>query len=135
MARIETNQAQRTAKRMPLRESVYWLITKNHNSNIEVHTIKRGREKALPVFSYEEEAEMFLRFGDVGEGWRVRQSRIGELVSVLYGPCASVKNVALDPLPEMVAERFVGLVSLDRERFIERIIARPGRSCSSWAYS
>ena len=39
---------------------------------------------------------------------------------MLYGPCAEVKEVALDPLPEMVAESTVSLVSLPRERFIEQ---------------
>jgi hypothetical protein len=78
----------------------------------------------LPVFSFEEEAEMFLGFRDVDDDWRVRESGAGELVSVLYGPCAGVKEVALDPLPEMVVERTIGLVSLVRERFIGHIIER-----------
>ena len=79
-------------------------------------------EKVLPVFSYKEEAQMFLRFSrGAGEGCRVTESGAGELVSVLYGLCGEVEEVALDPLPEMVAERTVGLVSLDRGFFIERI--------------
>ncbi len=64
---------------------------------------------------------MFLRLRGEGEDWQARESGAGELVSMLYGPCADVKEVALDPLPEMVAERTVGLVSLLRERFIEAI--------------
>jgi hypothetical protein len=98
-------------------------------------------KKVLPVFSYKEEAQMFLRFSRdvVEEGWRVIESGAGELVSVLYGLCGEVEEVALDPLPEMVAERTVGLVSLDRGFFIERITTRrralrhreePGRGSS-----
>ena len=101
---------------------VYWLIARNEHRRIEVFTL--DCKKTLPVFSHEEEAEMFLRLEGVGEGWRVNESRGGELVSMLYGPCMDVKEVALDPLPEMVAERTVGLVSLDRERFIRGIMAR-----------
>ena len=78
----------------------------------------------LPVFSHEEEAEMFLHIEGIDEGWRIRESGVGELVSVLYGPCTGIKKVTLDPLPEMVVERTVGLVSLLRERFIEGIAAR-----------
>ena len=79
-------------------------------------------KKTLPVFSHKEEAQMFLRFSrGVGEGWRVAESGAGELVSVLFGLCREVEEVALDPLPEMVAEMTVGLVSLDRGCFIERI--------------
>jgi hypothetical protein len=101
---------------------VYWLIVSNEHGRIEVLTL--DCKQTLPVFSHEEEAEMFLRLEGVGEGWQVNESRGGELVSMLYGPCTGVKEVALDPLPEMVADRTVGLVSLDRERFIRGIMAR-----------
>jgi hypothetical protein len=84
--------------------------------------------KTLAVFSNEDEAEMFLRLEGVADGWQVSESRAGELVSMLYGPCTSVKKVALDPVPEMVADRTVGLVSLDRKRFIRRLLAS-GRFC------
>ena len=84
-------------------------------------------KKTLAVFSSEDEAEMFLRLEGVADGWQVSESRGGELVSMLYGLCAGVKDVALDPLPEMVADdRTVGLVSLDRKRFIRRLLARKG---------
>ncbi len=43
---------------------------------------------------------------------------------MLYDPCMGVKHVALDPLPEMVAERTLGLVSLSRERFLELMLSR-----------
>ncbi len=104
--------------------STYWLIAKNHNDRVEVLTIESGGEQALPVFSFEEEAELFLGLGGVGPGWWVRESGTGEIVSVLYGPCAGVRSVVLDPLPEMVAEGAAGLVSLSRKRFVERLVGR-----------
>lgn len=143
MTQIETNQTKRMAERGASRrvlapDLAYWLIANNANDRVEVFTIKCSSEgEVLPVFGHEEEAEMFLRLGEVEDGWRVRESRAGEMISVLYGPCAGVNEVALDPLPEMVAERTVGLVSLPRARFIERITARrlfglcePGRESS-----
>ena len=134
---VETNRTEQTAEPVPRPTpgpSPYWLIAKSENSRIEVLILDRHGEEMLPVFSHEEEAEMFLRLlRGVGEDWRVRESRTGELVSVLYGPsCASVKEVALDPLPEMVAERTVGLVSLLRERFIEVIAPRRRRARGFW---
>jgi hypothetical protein len=117
---IKAFQARRTAERPS--GPAYWLITKNAHGRIEVLTL--DCRQTLPVFSHKEEAEMFLRLGGMDDGWRVSESRVGELVSVLYGPCAGVEEVALDPLPEMVAERIVGLVSQARECFIERILAR-----------
>jgi hypothetical protein len=113
------------SRRLLAPDPAYWLIANSANGRVEVFTIECSSEgEVLPVFGHEEEAEMFLRLGEVEDGWRVRESRAGEVVSVLYGPCADVKEVALDPLPEMVAERIVGLVSLPRERFIEGITAR-----------
>jgi hypothetical protein len=101
----------------------YWLIVKNANGRIEVLTLGRDDTEMLPVFSFEEEAAMFLRLRGVGEEWRVKEGGAGELISVLLGPCAGIKEVTLDPLPEMVAERTVGLVSLLRESFLECSIA------------
>jgi hypothetical protein len=105
---------------------VYWLITKNENGRLEaLVTSFASTEEALPVFSHEEEAELFLRLWEVeGEGWQVSESTAGEIISVLYGPCVGVKRVALDPLPEMVVERTLGLVSLCRERFFELVFSR-----------
>jgi hypothetical protein len=128
----EANRARRTVKQAPGRApgrypgSAYWLIARNENSRLEVLAIGlTGGEKALPVFSHEEEAEMFLRLWEVGfDGWQVRESTAGELISVLYGPCAGVERVVLDPLPEMIVERTVGLVSLSRERFVDLVLSR-----------
>jgi hypothetical protein len=105
---------------------VYWLITKDENGRLEaLVTSFTSTEQALPVFSHEEEAELFLRLWEVeGEGWQIRESTAGEIISVLYDPCVGAKHVALDPLPEMVIERTLGLVSLSRERFLELVLSR-----------
>ena len=106
--------------------STYWLIARNETSRLEVLAtgLVRG-EEAIPVFSHEEEAELFLGLWEVGVGgWQVRESSAGEIISVLCGPCASVERVALDPLPEMLVERTVGLVSLSRERFVDLVLSR-----------
>jgi len=105
---------------------VYWLIARIENGRMEVLTLDHAGDEMLPVFSHEEEAEMFLRFGGLSDDCWISESDVGELISVLYGYCAGVKEVALDPLPTMVDERTVGLVSLPRERFIESITARRG---------
>ena len=105
---------------------MYWLIAKFENGRIEVLTLNRDGDEMLPVFGHEEEAEMYLQFGGLSDDWWISESDAGELTSVLYGSCADVKEVALDPLPAMVDERTVGLVSLARERFIESITARRG---------
>jgi DNA-binding NarL/FixJ family response regulator len=86
------------------------------NGRMEVFTVDRDGRKMLPVFSHEEEAQMFLRLGGMAEDWRISEGETEELVSVLYEAGAGVKEVAVDPLPEMVAEKSIGFVSLLRER-------------------
>lgn len=83
-----------------------------------------GNGEVLPVFSFEEEAEMFLRLGlPEKEGWRVRESTCGELTSVLHAPCRDIRHVVLDPLPEAVCEGTVRFASLDREYFMRVLLS------------
>jgi hypothetical protein len=125
----QTNSAQTPAERPPVRRSgsVYWLIVKNENGQIEIliDGLAGKGEEALPVFSHEEEAEVFLSLSEAkDDDWRARASTAGELISVLCGPCAGATEVALDPLPEMIAQRTLGLVSLSRERFMDLVLSR-----------
>ncbi len=99
-----------------------WLIAKHENGQMKILTTNPGSEReTLPIFSHEEEAEMFLWFGAAGTGWWVRETTVGELVSVLYGPCVGVKKVALDPLPMFDDEAMVNLVSLGRGDFLRTL--------------
>jgi hypothetical protein len=128
----EANLAKRTAEQASVRAArpqpglSYWLLVRNENGGLEAPaTDLAGGEEALLVFSHKEEAEMFLRLGQAGfDGWQARETTAGELTSVLYGLCAGVERVALDPLPDMLAERTIGLVSLSRERFVDFVLGR-----------
>ncbi|MBA3617291.1 MAG: hypothetical protein M3491_00975 [Actinomycetota bacterium] len=102
--------------------SKWWLLAKDENLGVGMLVADCGGEQALPVFSGEGEAEMFVWLGGAFEDdWRVRETSAGELVSILYGPCAGVGRVALDPSPEMAAET-IRLVSVSRERFVSWIV-------------
>lgn len=123
----ETTLPYRAIERRPGRRPVlsYWLIAKNENGRMEVFTaLLANGEEALPIFSYEQEAELFLGFRAAGSGWQVRESTAGELISLLCGPCAGTKEVSLDPLPEMVAEKTLDLVNLSRRRFVNLVLSR-----------
>ena len=78
----------------------------------------------LAVFSFKEEAEAFLNLleDDQKNDWRSRQTAAGELVSILLGPCAGVKGVALDPLPVLFSRAMLRLVSVSRERFVQDLL-------------
>ena len=110
------------------RRSRWWLIAKTENGRVEFLTMARDEVSGeiLPVFGYEEEAEMFLHLGGYGDSWSARESSSGEVVSVLCGPCSGAEGVALDPpLPGMVADGTLRLVWLRRENFLARLLGHP----------
>lgn len=84
-------------------------------------TSSGGSVKTLPIFSFKEEAELFLQFEVLATSWRVRRTTPGELILLLYGPCAGVERVALDPSAEIVAGEMAALVSLDRKDFVQAL--------------
>jgi hypothetical protein len=100
----------------------YWLIVRQDVGRMKVLTtgLPSG-EEALPVFSFEDEAKMFLEFGAF-DGWRVGKTTAGELMSMLIGPCVGVRKVALDPLPGPDAAALACLVSMERETFMESLL-------------
>jgi hypothetical protein len=103
----------------------HWLITKYDHSKMSALTIRlSGDREALAIFSFEEEAEMFLHFRGAAlkDGWSVRQTSVGELVSVLYGPCASAKKVVMDPAPEVGKRELVRTPSMYRNDFLRALL-------------
>jgi hypothetical protein len=101
----------------------YWLVARRESDRMDVLTMELdGGEEVLPVFSSEEEADTFLRPGTSKDGWQVRETTSGELVSVLFGPCAGVGRVALDPPPEVRLRPTIELVSVDRDGFVDRLV-------------
>jgi len=118
--------------------TVYWLIENPGIGRSGMFTvcIDAGR-KALPVFSFPEEAEMFLKLDGLEEGgWRIAESTAGDLVSRLSEYHRSgIELVALDPLPEMMGPVFgttIALVTLSLHGFAQRHAARSGQelACS-----
>ena len=107
----------------------YWVIAKDAKDakdgfgQLELLTVDLdGTGEALPVFSFEEEAEMFLWLQTTEEGREVRETTPGQLVSILYGPCADVGRVMLDPLPEIGARMQISLLGMDRHDFVESVM-------------
>ena len=107
-----------------VRRNPYWLLAKRRRGRLEVLTtyLTDGR-KVLPVFTFEEEADIYLRRGIPGS-WQVRRTEAGELLSLLYCLCNKVELVALDPASEAETEVMDRLVSLERERFVDVFLRR-----------
>lgn len=98
----------------------YWLVAKVEDGpKSPLTVILPGGREALPIFSFAEEAEMFLWFG--WDGCRAFEVSRDDLLSMLSEPRVVADAVVLDPSPEIMAEMAVGLVTLSRERFVARI--------------
>ena len=106
--------------------STWWMLAKDGDPGAEVLVAECAGGLALPVFSGEGEAEMFLWLGGAFEdGWRIGETTAGELVSILYGPRADVGWVALDSSPQMAPDTIRADV-VSRERFVGWVLNDPG---------
>ena len=108
----------------------YWVIAKDAKAGVDRPDLLAvdldGTGQALPIFSFEEEAEMFLWLQTTEDGREVRETTPEQLVSILYGPCANVGRVMLDPLPEIGARMQNSLLGMDRNDFVESILRGVG---------
>jgi hypothetical protein len=109
----------------------YWIIARDAKDGFgqpELLTVDLdGMGQALPIFSFEEEAEMFLWLQTTEGGREVRETTPEQLVSILYGPCAEdVGRVMLDPLPEIGARMQNSLLGMDRNDFVESVLRGVG---------
>ncbi len=109
------------SKNKAIRRS-FWLIVTRPHGRMEVLTIDAGGETVLPLFSFQEEVELFLHLQAKGADWWPRETTTGELVSLLLGLCARVDKVALDPLPSLEEREIVELVSTGRRHFVRHLM-------------
>ena len=120
-----TREGGETSRGVPRRAGTqrYWVIAKDGFGQPDLLTVDLdGAGQALPVFSFEEEAEMFLWLQTTEDEREVRETTPGQLVSILYGPCADVGRVMLDPLPEIGARMQNSLLGMDRNDFVESVM-------------
>ena len=100
----------------------YWLLVRDGDDGREILTTDlAGGLKALAVFSFEEEAEMFLCLRGSVDGWRVRETTAGEILSLFYTALKETTCVTLDPIPEDSFLNASGLLSISREKFMTRL--------------
>ncbi len=123
-----------TLMRRPL-----WIITSCENNRMDALTLSPDPDGGfLAIFSYEEEAEAFLcLLGDdeKKKGWHSEQTTAEGLVSVLLGPCANVKGVALDPLPLELSREMLPMVSMSRDLFLQYLLEERRRVAGELASS
>ena len=116
------------------RRSTYWLILDRNLDRYEPLTVGTFPDEALAVFSFEEEALLFLAVRGLTDGWAAKEIYAIDLVSILLETPAN--RVALDPLPGPLGGKLVGLLSVSKERFLRDLVrkqrpvaARPVGGC------
>ena len=112
---------------------LHWLIVKGDYARTEAMTSELpDGESELVVFSFEDEASPYLS-DRAGSGWRVRPFRVGELISLLYGPCRHIERVALDPFTRETVNATKGPVSVSRKGFVGFLLGEIGKVRGSTA--
>ncbi len=104
--------------------TVYWLICEGTGPQGALVLDLAGLGRTLPVFSFPEEAEMFLRLDGLGGGWYVRAGATGDFFPRLFGPVADVESVIVDPLPGALGDGAGRPVGLGPGRFVDRFLGR-----------
>jgi hypothetical protein len=111
---------------------VFWIMLEGSPRALPLTVFLSDGKEALALFSGEEEARMFCHLCEEGASVNLRQTTAGEVISLLYCPWCAAKHVALDPFPEILGSRLLGLLTLDRADFARRFaglgsdpVARP----------
>ncbi|MGF1470562.1 MAG: hypothetical protein ACFB50_02325 [Rubrobacteraceae bacterium] len=101
------------------------LIVRHDNHRFSLLTIPTEEGDSLPVFSSELAARAFLRFSRCGEGWHVRETTAGELISLLMGHAAELDLITLDPPSTASREDTAGADPVDKRDFIGTLMRQP----------
>jgi len=111
---------------MQLREApaqrgvTFWVVLCGSGPPLPLRLALPDGREALALFSGEDEARMFcsLREEAAEADPHLRETSVGEVISLLYYPLTAARHVVLDPLPGILGSRLLlGLITLDRERF------------------
>jgi hypothetical protein len=99
-----------------MRPKTFWLIVRGDADQPIIFELETGSgEKSLPVFSFEEEARLFLRLGGLEGHWRASKTDAATLAET----CSGTEFVVLDPFPDVGLDALDEAVSLRWEMFLD----------------
>lgn len=98
----------------------FWILLEGSARRLPLTVFLSDGTEAMALFSGEEEARMFCHFCKEGASANIRQTTASEVFSLLDCPWCAAKHVALDPFPEILGGRLMGLLTLDRADFARR---------------
>ena len=102
--------------------AVFWLICDGTGPPGALVLDLAGLGRTLPVFSFPEEAEMFLRLEGLDGDWEVREGVADDFFPHFFGPREPVESVVLDPLPGTMGDGAARPVGIGSERFAGRFL-------------
>ena len=103
-----------------------WLIADHTDGKTDVLTLDGGGDRVLPVFSFRDEAEMYVHLHLGTPDWGPRVFSADEIVSMLLGSLSDASRVALDPLPEACDKTLLDLLCVRREAFVRSLLGEEG---------
>lgn len=124
------------------RRKCFWIVTRTVRGRRQIMPTRLpGHRLAIAVFSFEEEALMFLKLSGERHGrgaerrWRIQKADPGKLASVLLDQGGRVGWVTLDPLTIAGAEPMNVLASMCCADFLDFLLENRsgGQLDASWA--
>jgi hypothetical protein len=103
-----------------------WLIVSLTDGKTDVLTLDGGGDRVLPVFSFRDEADMYVHLQLGTPGWGPRVFSADEIVSMLLSSLSEVTRVALDPLPEACDKTLLDLLCVRRDAFVRALLGEEG---------
>lgn len=111
-------------------QPVFWMACRKPDALLDPLTLDvPGLGEALAVFCFEEEAALYLGYGDKDLG--LRPLGLDELMMLLLGSWSRFESVTLDPMPQRGAGVMLRLASMRRDDFLDYLLYRHGRE--RWA--
>ena len=103
-----------------------WLIVSLTDGKSDVLTLDGGGDRVLPVFSFRDEAEMYVHLHLGTPDWGPRVFSADQIVSMLLGSLSDASRVALDPLPEACDKTLLDLLCVRRDAFVRSLLGEEG---------
>ncbi|MCA1719362.1 MAG: hypothetical protein LC781_21915 [Actinobacteria bacterium] len=113
----------RARRRQPDRfDAELYVIARRRSRSPELMRLPCKVGEALTVFSSGHAPDSFLRLRGLEEDWFVRATSPGELVSLLFGPYASIDWVSLNPHARLLLQEDARATMLKRESFVALLL-------------
>jgi hypothetical protein len=99
-----------------IRTNTFWLIVRYDAGQPMFFELETGSgANSLPIFSFEEEAQLFLRLGGLEGFWRAGETDAATLAKTRF----DAQYVVLDPFPEIGIDTLDEAVILQWEMFLD----------------